>query len=507
MRWIGLHLPELSLEALAAALPGGVADAGERPIALVDDGRIAGANAAARARGVLPGLQRVTAQALVPQLVLGQADAVRDAQALRAVAHVALAFTPSVTWDAPQGVLLEVAASLRYFGGLRRLAQRLRQALAPLGHTVWMASAPTAQGAAWLSRLQGDRAGRHCADLAALGHALDAAPVGLLQGVCTHPQALEGMGLRTLHDLRRLPRQGLARRFGQPLLDALDRARGDRPDPRTWLTLPQVFEAELELWVRADTAGQVLHGAGVLLERLIAWARARQVQVRRFSLQMRHEPRHRTDAQTPPASVLVVALAEPSHDADHLLLLLRERLAALQLAAPTLSLGLHCDDVAVRAPPNTELFPTARSEREGLVRLIERLQARLGPQQIQRLARVADHRPECTSPLQPAEGVGPRPGAVFAAAGPLPVRPVWLLAQPEALPERASQPWLAGRPLQLLCGPERIEAGWWDAGLAQRDYFIAQAGDGALVWVYRDRVPVPASATAAPGWYLQGRFG
>ena len=81
---------------------------------------------------------------------------------------------------------------------------------------------------------------------------------------------------------------------------------------------------------------------------------------------------------------------------------------------------------------------------------------------------------------------------------------MWLLPQAQPLPERQSRPLLDGRPLQLLCGPERIEAGWWDAALAERDYFIAQAGDGALVWIYRARLPLSASA---PGWFLQGRFG
>jgi protein ImuB len=53
-----------------------------------------------------------------------------------------------------------------------------------------------------------------------------------------------------------------------------------------------------------------------------------------------------------------------------------------------------------------------------------------------------------------------------------------------------------------LCGPERIESGWWDEALAERDYFIAQADDGALVWIYRARLP-----SAGGGWFLQGRFG
>jgi protein ImuB len=97
-------------------------------------------------------------------------------------------------------------------------------------------------------------------------------------------------------------------------------------------------------------------------------------------------------------------------------------------------------------------------------------------------------------------------GAARATATetPLPVRPVWLLAAPQPLHTRDHQPWLDGGELQLLSGPERIETGWWDEALAERDYFIAQAADGALVWVYRARLP-----QAAPGgtWFLQGRFG
>ena len=83
--------------------------------------------------------------------------------------------------------------------------------------------------------------------------------------------------------------------------------------------------------------------------------------------------------------------------------------------------------------------------------------------------------------------------------------PVWLHAVAEPLAERRSRPLLDGRPLSLLSGPERIEAGWWDAELAERDYFIAEAADGALVWIYRARLPLSASGDS--GWFLHGRFG
>ena len=58
--------------------------------------------------------------------------------------------------------------------------------------------------------------------------------------------------------------------------------------------------------------------------------------------------------------------------------------------------------------------------------------------------------------------------------------------------------------MRLLSGPERIESGWWDGALAERDYYIAQDGDGALLWVYRTRL---LFSTPVIGWFLHGRFG
>jgi len=135
--------------------------------------------------------------------------------------------------------------------------------------------------------------------------------------------------------------------------------------------------------------------------------------------------------------------------------------------------------------------------------LIERLQARLGPQRVCRALRVEDHRPERATAWQPALAAAPRVSAWPSA--PALTRPVWLLADAQALGERASRPALDGQPLQLLAGPERIETGWWDGVPVARDYFIAQAHDGALVWIYRARLPL--SPAAGEGWFLQGRFG
>ncbi len=538
MLWIALHLPLLSLESFAATLP---SELRRMPLALVQAQRIiTHANASALALGVKPGQRRNTALGLAPHLVTAAADPLRDARALQGVLHACLAFTPAVSAMPPDRVLLEVRSSLRLFGGLEKLVQRLRAALAPLGHQVRHASAPTALGAALLA-LRGP-AVAHCADLRALHEALDALPVHLLGTARERADALQGMGLRTLADLRRLPRAGLARRFGAALLGEIDRAYGERPDPRDRVVLPPAFESRLELFARADTSAQLLHGAEVLLARLVAWLSAQHAFARRFTLQLQHEARrerarrpptpmssrpahgaspegrnivrgdHRVES--PPASArhlaIEITLAAPSRDLEHLLLLLRERLDRTELIAPVLDLRLHCDNIARAPPPNGELFPSAQGECEGLTRLVERLQARLGRPRVRRLVRVQDHRPErgSTSHEVDAATLHTRPDAKRAPAalhaGPI-TRPIWLVEPAQPLPKRRDQPLLDGAPLQLLSGPERIEAGWWDEGLAGRDYFIAQAADASLVWIYRLRLP-DLSASQAAGWYLHGRF-
>jgi protein ImuB len=521
--WVALHLPFLSLESFAATCidASGVAP----PIALVDEHRIAAANATAQAEGVKPGLKRATALALAPRITLGQADAARDAEAMLPVLHAALAFTPQVSLQpasepgrAADTVLLEVQASLRYFGGLEALLQRLQRALEPLGHEVRSAVAATAEGAAILAHIDPPP---RCLDLEATRAALVATPVWLLGPGREHWEALQGMGLRRIGDLLGLPRAGLARRFSETLLLQIDAAFGRRPDPRTPIVPARLFESRLELFARADSTEQVLHGAALLLARLVLWLAAQHAFVRRFRLLMHHETRWQQGDRTPQATALEIALAEPSRDSAHLLVLLRERLARLQLPAPTLELALQAEDIVKRAAPNSELFPTRQNENEGLTRLIERLQARLGAEQVQRLEAVDDHRPEQASRLRRVDAsvdtaATRRKGKPVArvlqdqdeVTAPLTAlaRPVWLQPAAEPLAERRSRPLLDGRPLSLLAGPERIEAGWWDAALAERDYFIAEAADGALVWIYRARLPLSAGMEAS-GWFLHGRFG
>lgn len=513
-----MHLPLLPLEAWCATLPEELRTA-RRPLVLLAGQCVSRIDAVAAGRGIRVGMKRATALTLAADLLSGTADAARDAAALQALAHAALAFTPAVVLHDEATVLLEVQGCLRLFGGLATLARRLRAAIEALAcHRLQLAAAPTPLGAAllacWAPAGRGDLLlGPHAAQAAALERLLDDAPLSLLGSGRMHAQALQGMGLQRLGELRALPRAGLARRFGPGLLAELDRAFGRCADPRRWLEPPVQFESRVELFACAESAEQVLAGASVLLARLLAWARARHGRIGGFTLSMRHEPRH---GACLPATTLDIELAEPALDPVHLQSLLRERLARVQLAAPTLELELHCRHLAAGAAPSGELFPTGQAERQGLLRLLERLRARLGDECVQRLEPLADHRPERSGRGVPALGAASsRAPATPAADATARQRPVWLLPEPQPLAARGALPLVDGQAVQLVAGPERIEAGWWDGGLVARDYFVGQAADGSLVWLWRARWPdaagVPgasgaSAASAAPQWFLQGRF-
>ncbi len=538
MLWIGIHLPALSLESFIATLAPeppaedqAVDDLDELddfdrvgPVALIEHHRIVAANPAARECGVRPGQKRATALALAPHTRLGEADPARDAAALMAVSYVAMGFTPAVSVGGDHVVLAEVQASLRYFGGLPRLLQRLRAELAPLGHALRVACAPTPQGAQWMA-VGGDDGSPALASTRADWRARVAAvPVTRMAAAAPHLPALEALGLATAADLWKQPRAGLTRRFGGELLADIDRALGDLADPRTALQPAPTFDSRLELFMRADDSAALLTGAAVLLNRLTAWATAHRGLVAGFELRLHHESRRKMlEDPASRTTVLAIGLGEPVSDTAHLHALLRERLQRLPLAASVIELSLHCHSVTPGAPPNTELFPSAASVGEGWQRLLERFEARLGAHNIQRLQPVADHRPELATSVRQGGDTPPArarmqgtPLNLAAPAGPTATasgdpahwprikRPVWLLREPQPLRDEAGTPLLSGRPLWLVAGPERIEAGWWDGGYAARDYFIAQDHEGALLWVYRFR---RAPEMGEAGWYLQGRFG
>ena len=345
--------------------------------------------------------------------------------------------------------------------------------------------------AAWLlARWQDGACIEQASQLAA---GLAPLPVTLLDTAAPHRDALAAVGVRRFGELARLPRVGLSRRWGPGLVAELDAALGRRSEPRRWFEAPARFALRIELLAQVEHAEGLLFASRRLLLQLAGWLGARQAATREAVLVAEHDSGRHAIEHTR----IELRLARPAREAERLLGVLRERLAVLSLPAPVHTLRLECERIVTQPGTPGELFPTPAAEAEETARLIERLQARLGRGQVQRLALAADHRPEAAYRVEPVD----RPGRATAMPLPGMPRPLWLLPEPVRLAERGQRPWWRG-PLTLLAGPERIETGWWDDGLVQRDYFIAEGETTGWVWIFRTR-----TATDDAGWFLQGRFG
>jgi protein ImuB len=301
-----------------------------------------------------------------------------------------------------------------------------------------------------------------------------------------HPESnalLRAIGTRTVGDCLDLPRAGLTRRLGRELLDALDRALGQVPDPRPGFIPPANFRSTLQLPAPVDEAGALLFAARRLLAELTGFLSAVGKGAQRLRFVLTHEGHD--------ATCFVLNLAMATRDSEHLTTVLRERLERLVLPSAAVSIRLESELLLPLASRNLTLLPDAREGAETAARLVERLRARLGEHAVQGLDTVADYRPELAW-REVAPGTEARD---MQRATP---RPLWLLDAPRRLGEIAAIPQHDG-PLTLLAGPERIESGWWDGGDVGRDYFVARNPALSRLWIYRDR-------RESRGWYLHGFF-
>jgi protein ImuB len=374
---------------------------------------------------------------------------------LEPLAAWACQFTPRVALEPPDALVAEVEGSLRYFGGREALLAALEAGVAELGLQASVATAPTARAALWRAR--------------GGGLPLEELPISVLGA---DEAFFASIGIATLGELLRLPREGLAQRCGQQLIDELDRALGKLPEPREFFVPPAQFEAKLELPAEVTHAEGLLFAARRLLVQLEGLLAARHAGVRAFTLGLAH-----SDGTT---SVVQVQLASPARDAERLSQLLREKLSTLELAQPVEALALEAGDFTLLSGRSRGLFGDSAAQAEDWAQLLERLQARLGRDAVHGITAYPDHRPEYAwRRVEPGEW-DPHE---FVQPGP---RPAWLLEKVLAVEEAQ---------LALVAGPERIACGWWDGDDTRRDYFVAELGD-ALAWVYREEGQ----------WYVHGFF-
>jgi protein ImuB len=412
-----------------------------------------------------------------------------------ACAYWAGRYTPRVSLDLAAPVLrLEIAASLRLFGGLSALLDAVRADLLSWPWPLNLALATTPRAAHWLARASD---GVLCASPAQTLSGLRALPLSALPLPPEVAQRLQMFGLRRLGEVIDLPRAALALRVGKVFVLDLARALGEIDEPLLWFDFPELFVHALELPAPVDNAPALLFAARRLIRALCGWLAARNAATGELLWQLDHGKSE--------VSTLPLRFSVPVHAEARIERVLSQALANFTLKKPVQILRLQVDRVEPRDARTQVLFDGSDASAGGDLfhDLLDRLSARLGADALRRVHWQADHRPEAANHYAafspPATGRTSGSLGYWDAAGfPALQRPLRLFDPPQRLIERNGAPWLNG-PLSLCSSPERIESGWWDDADARRDYFVALDVNQRCLWLYR-------SCRAPVAWYVHGEF-
>lgn len=487
--WLALHFSDWPLFAATSSLPAEQrAQLSALPTAATDVDRqrhVLACNDIAAKLGVRAGHSLNAAMTMCPELNALPRDISKEQRLLKRLAERCLQYSPVVSTADPDELLLEIRGSLRLFGGLQALMSRIRSDLMAQSLTVQLTAGPTPESALWLARASN----REVVRPLEVRSQLDKLPIAVLRWPPEVELRLWRFGTRTVGDLLRLPRGGLAKRIGANLLIELDRALGRCPSLRRSVVETERFQDTVRLDYEIATTAQLEPLLRASLQRLATFLKKRQLTVGVFRIVLRHREQRSTPIR--------IALARPTNDVGHMCDLLHEKLHSLTLTAAVCELAVTAEQLLRAQPTDRSLFsaddrqPQQLAERKA--RLYEQLVGRLGERGIVRLQAAADHRPEHAQRTLCAIGDTRK----FTTAPPpeMPRRPRWLLPVPK--PITKSQ--LSGK-AKVLKGPESIEAGWWDGDQVQRDYFVVQSRRGSLCWIFRDR-------TKPEQWYLHGLFG
>jgi protein ImuB len=452
--------------------------------------------------GIAAGQPLAEAKALLPGAVFVAADCDADRSALRELALDCQRFSPLVALeesDQPECLLCEVTGCTHLWDGEERFLQAVRGYWNNRGYRIHLALAGSV-GAAWaLAHAAVDSLVPDGQEMPALSDL----PVAALRLPQAALERLVALGLDTIGEVIRLPRETLAGRFGLSLPQRLDQALGKRPETLICERLREPLTVIREWEEAQGDSTFVAWASREMLREILALSERQGLGVQELEGELQTE--------TGPITI-EIRLVEPTCDLRHLAQLVELELerrtwsggvvamrwSALRLGRPDRAQGSWFGDL-----------PEAASSRS-FSSLVDRLSSRLDARSVLRVEILPDAQPEHVVRLEP--WTSPRRPKAGREAFTLPQelsrgRPVRLLRTPEPIEVASIVPdgppfrmtWQEqDSPVVRCWGPERIATGWWRAQDVERDYYRAEWEDGTQVWIYRE--------TRSGRWFLHGFF-
>ncbi|MCU0691066.1 MAG: DNA polymerase Y family protein [Polyangiaceae bacterium] len=449
----------------------------------------------ARRLGLREGLTIAEARAFVASLEVHPVLQRQVDEGLARVAELALAFSPKVALAPPDAVVLDLTGAAHLHGGEHETADALLACIEGAGHLARVAVA----GGPRLAQAIARHAARPVSIVAPGDDArcVAALPVTALPIDADLGCWLTRVGVLTIGDLARLPRDQVASRLGPRAPEVLGMAAGMDPAPLTLYEPPPVIREEASWDEGLERQEGLLFVLNRLTARLAARLQGRGQALHALLLAIQHDPAIARLRSVPPAQELRMELPAPIYRCEDLLGTLRTRLERTQLQAPAIGVVLEAQHVVPAPRIQLDISRDVTASPDALPVLLAELAADIGAERVGTLTLVDTHRPEARSVLRPitrldasAAGLAPH-GALGASVTRLLASPVLL---GRGKPRRGAVVTVGSSP---ACEVVRVDfesrlqaAEWWTASPLHRDYLEVWLRLGACescAWVYLDR--------------------
>lgn len=464
---------------------------------------IKAADAAAIAKGLVPGMALTHARALEPDLDIRDDDPAADRALIdRLVLFAVRRWTPTAMADEQDGILLDVTGATHLHGGEEQMARRMVRFCRRLGLEARIAVAGTIGAAHALARYGGRRV--LLCEVHGEPEALACLPVAALRLDARQRGAARRLGIERVGDLLAMPRAPLARRFGASLLERLDQALGRMAEPFDAFMPYEVPQEEMRFAEPIGGAETIAKAVGELAAALVDTLRARGLGARIVRLVC-----DRVDRED---QLVTIGMARATRDIRHIVRL-------LSMKIETIDPGFGIDAmrlVAVRTEPlGATSLAGDLGDGEGVRDvgdLVDQIATRLGG--------AAAFRPSAVESDVPERSVVRIAPLAKTTDWSLPwPRPIRLLTHPERLdgviallPDQPPRRFVwrgAAHVVTRADGPERITGEWWkrtSEAFAVRDYFRIENERGERFWIFR-RGDGEHERTGDLSWWIHGLFG
>lgn len=396
--------------------------------------------------------------------------------------------------------------------GEKLLATRLASAVAALGHVCAVAIADGPRVAATLARelatllvsSPSPRAGapRHVMVVppGKSASVLRTLPITALPLLPEDTRWLTQIGVRTIEELRALPRTSLATRLGKHAPAVFAIADGEDHAPLDPYIPPEIPEEDVAFEVGIEGAEALVFVAKMLADRMAHRLAGRGMAASRLELELALDAalvrglgdgQGGSDEASATRTTIALDLPSPLARAKDLLAALRPKIERIQLAAPALSAKLRVPALAHRTQAALSLFDPVPKASLVLPRLVAELAADLGDTAVGKLALGDAWLPEERTrlvKLSDKSGAGRSRRKLLSSVS----EPTRILDTPIRV---------AKQDLGVVRRLSRLEAvAWWkDASNEPESVAYVQAWvDEGLAWVEIDRA---TGATYVRGWF------